>query len=152
MTKDSTQTIVLPDMPVARGSFGCGRVNNRIYAIGGHVGASHSWNEDNYTNRVDCFDIASNQWLPECAQRPVAAEGFRLVPFENSMYAFGGFIYAPPEQNQANQYTGISTSQVERYDTVNDCWESVSSLPTPRSDNMIGIIDETVYLLSLIHI
>lgn len=143
----------LPNMPdPARGSFGCCSVDNKIYMIGGHTGKTHDWGANNYSAQVDCFDISTNQWASASstggpfADRPIAAEGFRVASYGQYIYAFGGFMYASPQDGQKNQYTGISSARIDRYDIVQNSWEHVCDLPTPRSDNMIGIIGDTVYL------
>lgn len=144
---DDSANNTLPDMPTpARGSFGCCTIDSKIYVLGGHVGPSHTWQVDNYTAQVDCYDIGNNQWLPTRTPRPLAAEGFRVAVYEQYIYAFGGFEYLAPETGKPNVYTGVSSDQIDRYDTINDTWETVGKLPRPRSDYMIGIIGTTVYL------
>lgn len=140
----------LPPIPgPARSSFGAVMHDGKYYIAGGHINQTHHYPPQNYTNRLDCFDIASNSWFPTLAPRPLASQGFFLVAYGNYLYALGGdhhYGFYPPPYN-VPEWTYQSTDIIHRYDIQNNTWETVGRLPRPRSSYIAGVVDDVVYLI-----
>lgn len=131
-------------MQLARGSFGVTTLNNKVYAIAGHIGMSHDWKRSNYTAECEVFDLDTLTWS-SIAPRPAAAEGFRSVGYGRYVYAFGGMTFDFRKSATSDSYQ--STAQIDRYDTVTNTWTTLGNLPNPRSDYMLAQVGTMLYFI-----
>jgi len=132
----------LPKMPgTPRSSFGSIYHNGKIYVVGGHQGAEHTYPPESFTGRMTAFDTKTNTW-ENLASRLNPCHGFQVAAYGNYIYAFGGFAY---EASTSPAWKSLSV--VERYDIKNNKWEQISSMPRNRSSNLAVQVGTKVYLL-----
>jgi|GEM_PF-1050834 len=136
------QQFQLPDMQgESRSSFGSIEHQGKIYVVGGHQGAEHTYPPESFTGRLAIYDAQSKTWS-EGAERPHKAHGFSLAAFGQYIYAFGGFAY---EKNNNPRWKSLSV--VDRYNIVENKWETVAKLPRARSSNVVAQVGSKVYLI-----
>ena len=132
----------LPNIPgEPRSSFGTTFHNGRIYVVGGHQGAEHTYPPESFTARLDIYDPQTKTWI-KGAPRLNPCHGFQIVGHGKYIYAFGGFAYS---ENHIPKWKSLDV--VERYDIENDIWEVVTKMPRKRSSNVVTKIDNKVYIV-----
>ncbi len=138
-------SISIKDMPVmpgtTRSSFGAIEHKGRIYAVGGHQGAEHTYPPESFTARVTYYDIAKGKWF-NTAPRLHKAHGFQLAAYGDYIYAFGGFAY---EESTNPKWKSISV--VERFNIRTQKWEIVGHMPRNRSSNVVVTVNSKAYLI-----
>lgn len=125
----------------ARSSFGAIEYEGKVYVVGGHKGAEHTYPPESFSGEVNIYDINLNRWK-KAAPRPSKAHGFQLAAYNGYIYAFGGFAY---EENNTPKWKSLNI--VERYNIKEDKWEYVNLMPRKRSSNVAVQIDHYVYLI-----
>tara|TARA_R110000868_G_scaffold258137_2_gene515376 strand:- start:772 stop:2589 length:1818 start_codon:yes stop_codon:yes gene_type:complete len=139
---ENYQTTQMPVMTgEARSSFGTINHNGKIYVVGGHQGAEHTYPPESFTGRMTAYDIASQSWENKAA-RPHKAHGYQLAAQGDYLYAFGGFAY---EASTSPKWKSLDI--VERYNTKTDSWEEVGTMPRRRSSNVVVKVGLKVYLM-----
>lgn len=139
--KNYTQSLAPSVIGEARSSFGALFHQDKVYVIGGHKGAEHTYPPESFSNDNTIYDIKTKKWS-EGAPRPFKAHGFQLAAHGKYIYAFGGFAY-----HQDSKPKWKSLDQVDRYDTVANKWETVAQMPHRRSSNIVMQIGLKVYLI-----
>lgn len=124
-----------------RSSFGAIEHQGKIYIVGGHQGAEHTYPPESFTGRVTVYDIKKKEWK-NLSPRIHACHGFQLSAQGNYLYAFGGFAY---EASTSPKWKSLDV--VERYNIKLDKWEVVSQMPRKRSSNIAATIGSKVYLI-----
>lgn len=133
----------LPDIPApARSSFGAVVVNGKVYVVGGHQGAEHTYPPESFLDRVDVYDPKENAWTT-VKPRPRQAHGFGLAAYGKYLYAFGGFAYSHKHLPKWR-----SLDEVDRYDTETGEWKTVATLPRRRSSNVVAVVGTKAYLIA----
>ena len=133
---------ILTHMPgEPRSSFGTINHNGVIYVMGGHQGPEHTYPPESFTGRVTAYDTKTRTWSVK-APRPTPCHGFQLASHGKYIYAFGGFAY---DENNTPKWKSIST--VERYNTENNTWDEVQSMPRKRSSNIVAKVGHKAYMI-----
>jgi N-acetylneuraminic acid mutarotase len=119
----------LPDMPRPRDHLQAVVVGHMLYAIGGR-------NEDinATTPAVDAYDFDTGQWTTGYAPLPTQRGGYAAAAFGNTIIVVGG------------EGGGQAWSTVEAYDTVNDSWSTLPSMPTGRHGIQAAVCDGGMYI------
>jgi hypothetical protein len=125
----------------SRSSFGAITHKGKVYVVGGHQGAEHTYPPESFTGVVNVYDIKRDFWK-ELAPRPTLAHGFQLAAWGDYIYAFGGFAY---DENNNPKWKSLNI--VERYNIERDRWEFAGFMPRRRSSNVVVQIDHLVYLI-----
>lgn len=125
----------------ARSSFGSITHNNKIYVVGGHQGAEHTYPPESFTGRMTSFDRLTGIWSNK-APRLNPSHGFQLAAKDNFIFAFGGFAY---EEATLPKWKSISV--VEQYDTLSNSWKEIGHMPRRRSSNVAITVGDKVYLI-----
>ncbi len=106
-------------LPVARGAFGLAALDGYLYAVGGarqRLGGP-------VTGRVDRYDPRDDRW---------EARQSLSVPREHlAVVAGGGHLYAVGGRANGDESETFAAAH-ERYDPVEDRWETLPPLPVPR--------------------
>jgi len=121
-------------MPTARELLAVAVVNNRIYAIGGGVGGSTVTYDT-----VEEYDPVTDTWTTK-APMPTGRYALQAVVVDNRIYAIGGYGQNPAVNNGA-----IGT--VEVYDPLSDTWTAQASMPTPRHNFAVSVVDGKIYTI-----
>jgi N-acetylneuraminic acid mutarotase len=134
------QSLNAPFIGNPRSSFGTISHQGKVYMAGGHQGAEHTYPPESFSDVLIVYDIETNTWT-DLAPRPVKAHGFQLAAHGNYIYAFGGFAYSPDHKPKWKSLT-----QIDRYDIVNNKWETIGNLLSPRSSNVAVKIEDKIYI------
>jgi N-acetylneuraminic acid mutarotase len=139
---EKIKTMLKADMTgEARSSFGAIYHHNRIYVVGGHQGAEHTYPPESFTARMTYYSFADSKWH-NAAPRNYAAHGFQIAALGNYLYAFGGFAY---EENNYPKWKSLDV--VERYDIANNKWEVIGKMPRRRSSNVVVPMGTKIYIM-----
>ncbi len=119
-------------MPTPRAGVAAASWDNKIYVLGGRAGNTIGLPIMVY-NLNEVYDPSTNTWT-SLAPMPLAVYDHYAtvavkVKDKDKIYIFGGFTSA-----------GIATDEVQIYDIATDTWSSGASMPTPRADAMVGVI------------
>lgn len=123
-----------------RSSFGAISHQGKLYFIGGHMGAEHTYPPESFSNAVSIYDPATKTWT-EGAVRPAKAHGYGLAACGDYIYAFGGFAYSPDHEPKWK-----SLERVDRYNPKTNTWKYIGDMPRRRSSNAVVKLHNKVYL------
>jgi hypothetical protein len=129
----------IPGRP--RSSAGFVQHGKYAYWVGGHLGQYHYYDRGHFSREAHRLDLETGEWK-RIFDFPVPAQGFRMAALDNSLYAFGGFVYEGD-----TEWPVRSQSAVRRYDIAADKWETVAELQLPRSSNVVGVVNDIAYLI-----
>lgn len=115
-------------MRVARGGYGAGALNGRLYVVGGRVDCGRT------TNSVEVYDPESNQWSDR-APLPSAREGQVVAAVNGKLYAIGG--------HANDQSVAFNTE----YDAAADRWIERTPLPAPREYAAAVVLNNLIYVI-----
>ena len=115
-------------MHIARGGFGAGALNGRLYVVGGRVDC------DRDTASVEVYDSKTNQWSDR-APLPSAREGQVVAAVNGKLYAIGG---------HAN---GQSLTLNTEYDAAADRWIERAPLPAARAYGAAVVVNNLIYVI-----
>ena len=109
-------------------------VNGKVYAFGGYVDRTY-----HPIARVDVYDVASNSWS-RLSDMPFGALTHAGTTTDgNFVYLAGGY---PGDPNHGQTF---STTNVWRYDTTNDSWTKMPSLPEGQGAGTLVDVDHVLY-------
>lgn len=126
-----------PKAPAPRVEPGGIQVGEKLYIWGGFTGG------DNYEaqDRMDVFDMSTQTWSP---RRPSPAP-----PTHAALATDGRYIYAAGGQ-YGGGIPGRPSSDVWRYDTVDDLWtrDALPDLPEARYGGAMSLVDNKLYFFA----
>jgi N-acetylneuraminic acid mutarotase len=105
-------------MPTLRKHFGCGRVNHKIYIMGGIT--SYDDVPSSCTQKNEVYDVAADSWA-EKAPVPTLRNNPAVVAVDSLIYIIGG------AGTSSSIWQLIKT--VECYNTNTDKWETKKEMP-----------------------
>lgn len=111
--------------PLPRYEAAGAAANGRLYVFGGYVNASIQ-----ATARADAFDPARNAWTRLRDMPEVVTHAAQAVD-GNYIYLAGGFV---------GDHPGLGSNSAWRYDTRNDSWTRMPSLPGPRGGGAMAVV------------
>ena len=90
------------------------------------------------TNRVDVYDIASEEWIEEGgAEAPLPAGFFARAQVGSYFYIVGGYSSADP----------VNSDQTQRYDMSTDTWEVGPAFTSRRALGTLAVTSTRMYML-----
>ena len=116
--------------PLARYEAAGAAANGRLFVFGGYVNTSIQ-----ASARVDAFDPARNTWTRLRDMPEVVTHAGQAVD-GNFIYLAGGFV---------GDHPGLGSTSVWRYDTRNDSWTRMPSLPAPRGGGAMAIVKRELH-------
>jgi hypothetical protein len=119
----------LPNMPRAADHLQAVVVGTKLYAISGRNEAI-----DATTAEVDAYDFTTGKWTTGYAPIPTPRGGYAAAAFGNTIIVAGG------------EGGGQAWNTVEAYDTVNDSWSTLPSMPTARHGTEAAVCDGGMYI------
>jgi N-acetylneuraminic acid mutarotase len=125
-------------MPTSRNHAAIGVVNNKIYVLGGRLGAVFV--NASATDVVEEYDPATDSWGFAKAKMPMPRSG-------TAYGSYGGKIYVAGGEYLDNELVGTYRS-FEAFDPVANEWTSLPGLVTPRHGVVGGIIGNRFYVVS----
>ena len=126
-------------MPTARNHAFSGVVNNKIYVIGGRIGAGNIPATTN-VDVVEEYDPAANLWGPIKDRMPTPRSGGGAATFNGKIYVGGGEL-------QTRQLAAAFRA-LEAYDPASNTWDILPSMPSARHGNAMGFIGNKLHVVS----
>lgn len=118
-------------MPAGRTSSVGAVINGKFYVVGGVPPPGYA------TTEVDMYDPVANTWTtkaPALTSRAGAGGGV----INGKLYVVGGCV-------SSDCRIGV-TGALEVYDPVANTWTSLASIPTPRYNAAVGVINGRLYV------
>ena len=126
-------------MPTARNHAFSGVVNNRIYVIGGRIGAGNIPATTNI-DIVEEYDPAANLWGAIKDRMPTARSGGGAATYNGKIYVGGGELQ--------NRQLSAAFRALEAYDVASNTWDILPSMPSSRHGNAMGFIGNRLHVVS----
>ena len=126
-------------LPTARNHAAIGAVNNKIYVIGGRIGAAFV-SVSSPTDIVEEYDPATDQWGALRARMPTARSAV-------AWGVHGGRIYVAGGEYQNDQYMAAFRA-LEAYDPAANRWTVLPRMPIPRHGLAGAVVGDRLHLVS----
>ena len=126
-------------MPTPRNHAAAGVVNNKIYVLGGRLGAGFITRASN-TDITEMYDPATNQWGPLLAPMPTARSAVAWGTYKGRIYVAGGEV--------RNATMSGAYRSVEAYDAAANRWMVLPPMEIARHGLAGDIIGNKLYLVS----
>jgi N-acetylneuraminic acid mutarotase len=127
-------------MPTARNHASIGVVSNKIYVIGGRLGAAFITKAVN-TGIVEEYDPATDQWGVMKASLPNARSASAYGTYKGKIYVAGG------EERSGGPWQRTFRA-VEAYDPRTNTWSLLPDMTFPRHGLAGGILNGKFHLVS----
>lgn len=133
----------LPPLPAPIASFGAAVSEGWLYVYSGHTGTAHAHSKDNLSAHFSRLKLAGGTaW--ETLPMPQPLQGLPLVAHGGMLYRVGGL----DARNAAGEEDDLHSVDVfARFDPATNKWESLPSLPEPRSSHDAVVIDGKLYVV-----
>ncbi len=126
-------------MLLARNHVAVAAVGDKVYAIGGRVGAAFITGASNNVDLVEMYDPATDLWVPR-EKMPTARSAIGAAVYNGKIIVPGG------EAQDRRQLTAFKA--VEMYDPAVNRWQILPSMPHARHGLALGIIGDRLYTVS----
>jgi N-acetylneuraminic acid mutarotase len=126
-------------MPTPRNHAAVGVVNNKIYILGGRLGAGFITRASN-TDIVESYDPATDQWGALLAPMPTARSAVAWGTYKGRIYVAGGEV--------RNATMSAAYRTVEAYDAAANRWFSLPPMEIARHGLAGDIIGNKFHLVS----
>jgi N-acetylneuraminic acid mutarotase len=126
-------------MLLARNHHVAAAVGNRLYAIGGRVGAAFITGGSNNVDLVEAYDPAADLWRP-VERMPTARSAMAAGVHNNRIYVAGG-------EGQDRRMLGAFRA-VEAYEPATNRWHIMPSMPNPRHGLAGAVLGDRLHLVS----
>ncbi len=127
-------------LPTARNHAAIGVVSNKIYVIGGRIGAAFMSVPASNTDVVEEYDPAVDQWGGLKAPMPTARSASAWGTYRGRIYVAGG------EQRSAQSYGTYRA--LEGYDPATNRWSVLPPMQVPRHGLAGGVVGNRLHLVS----
>jgi len=133
-------------MPTSRWVCAACSVDGKIYVYGGRL----TWTAGNVIATVEVYDPAINTWA-QVSDMPCCKGNHSACALDGKMYIIGG---GNAEANRLFNAGEIDEdelvgflSMVYIYDPATDTWSTAASIPTPRSQTAVAVVDRKIYAI-----
>jgi len=126
-------------MPTARNHAAAGMVNNKIYIIGGRIGAGFI-TSGHSVQLVEEYDPATDQWGALKAAMPTARSAVAFATYRGKIYVAGG------EDQDSRKLSAFRA--VEALDPVANTWTILPSMQFPRHGLAGAFVGNRFHLVS----
>jgi N-acetylneuraminic acid mutarotase len=126
-------------MPTARNHAAIGAVNNKIYVIGGRIGAAFV-SVSSPTDVVEEYDPATDQWGAIRARMPTPRSAVAWGVHAGRIYVAGGEVQGP-------QFMAAFRA-LEAYEPATNRWISLPAMPIPRHGLAGDVVGNRLHLIS----
>lgn len=126
-------------MLVARNHHAVAAVGDKVYAIGGRVGAAFISGTSNNIDLVETYDPATDMWTAR-TRMPTARSAIAAAVYK-------GQIIIPGGEGQDMRFLAAFKA-VEVYDPAVNRWQVLPSMPHQRHGLAVGVIGDRLYTVS----
>jgi N-acetylneuraminic acid mutarotase len=127
-------------LPTARNHAAIGVVNNKIYVIGGRIGAAFMATPASSTDLVEEYDPAADQWGPLKKSMPTPRSAVSWGTHKGLIYVVGG------EARDEKLWGAFIV--VEALDPVANRWMSLPPMPIPRHGHAGAVVGNRLHVVS----
>jgi hypothetical protein len=132
-----------PELQRGITSFGGAIVDDDLYIYGGHFGRAHEYSANEQSAELVRINLARpDQWQQLPAGPKLA--GLAMVAHRGRLYRVGGFSARNSESEQQDLW---SQDAFARFDPAAAAWESLPSLPEPRSSHDAAVLNDTLFVV-----
>jgi N-acetylneuraminic acid mutarotase len=133
----------LPALPKGSTSFGGAVVGDMLFVYGGNYGSAHEYSNDDQSGDLWKLNLKQpTKW--ELVSGGTKLQGLALVQYQGTVYRIGGFT----AMNKMGEKEDLrSQADFARLDPSGTKWESLPSLPEPRSSHDAAVIGDTLYVV-----
>jgi N-acetylneuraminic acid mutarotase len=124
---------------LARNHHASAAVNGKVYVIGGRVASAFISGTSNNVDLVEAYDPATNLWTAR-ARMPTPRSAIAAG-------TFGNYIIVPGGEGQNWQFLAAFKA-VEAYNTANNTWQILPSMPHQRHGLAVGVAGNRLYAVS----
>jgi N-acetylneuraminic acid mutarotase len=125
-------------MPTARNHAAMGKVNGKIFVIGGRMAAAYLASGSD-TDIVEQYDPAADSWGAVGLRMPTARSGMGWATFQDRIYVAGGQEY--------DAHIVAAIRAVEAYDPASNQWSVLPTMPTARHGVNVAIVNNRLYVI-----
>jgi N-acetylneuraminic acid mutarotase len=133
----------LAPMPEAASSFGAVGCDGWLYVYGGHIVRTHSYSTEAVSKRFHRLNLADGKTWEELAGGP-GLQGMNLAAHNGKIYRVGGM---EPRNKPGEDEDNHSNSDCVVFDPAKGKWESLPSLPVPRSSHDVAVVGDKLYVI-----
>lgn len=134
----------LPALPKGTTSFGGAVIGETLFVYGGNHGSAHEYANEDQSGDLWRLDLKKPGQWQQISGGP-KRQGLAMVEHRGLLYRVGGFT-ATNRGNEPEHL--VSQADVARLDpTKGTTWESLPSLPEPRSSHDAAVIGDTLYVV-----
>ncbi len=130
---DSDSWDLRAEWPTPRRDCGAAGLNGKLYVVGGQP------NYSDLSHDLDIYDPITDTWS-KGPNYPINVAGAPVIEFDNKLYVFGG--HTGPDQRHKT-----STSRAFVYDPVVQQWNELASMPMPRSQMLVTVYQNKIYIV-----
>jgi N-acetylneuraminic acid mutarotase len=127
-------------MPTARNHAAAGMANNKIYVIGGRVGAVFITGGGRGVDLVEEYDPATDQWGRLQAPMPTARSAVTWGTYGGKIYVAGG------EAQDSRMLSAFRA--VEAFDPAKNTWTILPSMEFPRHGLAGAFVGNRLHIVS----
>ena len=127
-------------LPEATSSFGAVVSDGWLYVYGGHIAPTHSYSTAAVSGQFHWLRLSGK---PEWEQLPggPAMQGMNLAALDGKVYRIGGMT---PRNGPGTKADNYSVADCARFDPATKKWETLPSLPEPRSSHDVVVIGKKI--------
>src|SRR5215211_4589428 len=127
-------------MPTPRNHHVVAGVNNKIYAIGGRIGAAFISSGSSNTDVVEEYDPATNAWGGPKAKMPTPRSAGGSGVYNGRIVVAGG------EYQDSRMLAAFKV--VEAYDVATNSWQTLPPMQFPRHGLAAGVVGSRLHVAS----
>ena len=132
----------LPALPKGLTSFGGAVTGNNLYVYGGNYGSAHEYVNEDQSGDLWKLNLSSPaKW--ELVSTGPRRQGLAMVEHKGVLYRIGGFVATNKSGEKQNL---VSQDDFARLDAANGQWQTLPSLPEPRSSHDAAVVGDTLYV------
>jgi N-acetylneuraminic acid mutarotase len=133
----------LPDLPEGTTSFGGAVAGDTLYVFGGNYGGAHKYTKDDQSGDLWTLNLKSpTKW--EMLEVGPRRQGLAMVEYKGVIYRLGGF----EAMNNGSEAQDLrSRADFARWDAAGAKWETLPSLPEPRSSHDAAMVGDMLYVV-----
>ena len=131
------------DLPRGITSFGAAVISDWLYVYGGHFGRPHHYSNISQSNELSRLHLRKPARWEMIAKGP-RLQGLGMVAHSGKLYRIGGFTAHNKENEEHDLH---SVADFVRFDPETERWESLPSLPEPRSSHDAVVIQDKLYVV-----
>lgn len=138
--KRETGATRLASLPWAASSFGAVADGAYLYVYGGHVARMHSYSTDAVSGQFQRMSLSAPGKWEQLPGGP-GLQGMNLAAHDGKIYRIGGM---EPRNAPGTPADNHSIADAVRFDPAAGKWETLPSMPEPRSSHDIVVIGDTL--------